>query len=588
MKRMRIVMLAAAVCLLLVFVISYIFIQDKQILSPQDITLTVRAAGQEAELRLWHNYFDGKEYLFLPSFCGESASCHISQGTFAAQAWDGQRLGWSGRLDTLEDGEHTLRLKGADYGVVVMRSANVPALFITTASGSLEYIEAEKGNSESGMYEMVGADGRILASGELNKLKARGNVTFLEDKKPYQMSLSEPADLLGTGELENYILLANRQDQSLLRDRIVYDLAGEMGLAYSPVSIHVDLYINREYRGSYQLSEKVEAAPGRIEIDVSGQEKETGFLAALEFAARAQEDGENYLTTSHNQCVIVRRPKEPTEAQMDYIEAVFQEVEDAAREGSIEDADIDMESFAKKYLVEEISKNLDAMSSSQFFYKDAGSASVLYAGPVWDYDKSLGNPLIEHNRSGNFQEPRGLYAATVQENGSWWYDLYQQPAFRERAVAEYRESALPAIEAMLNGAIDGYRDEIWASAYLDYMRWDPFEDFKYGEELEFETEYQAEIDTIKEFLRLRMEFLNDIWLENRSYDQIVCDPGEGTMYVTELDAVEGRKINEPRDPKLEGYQFDYWIRTDTGERYDFTEEYDGVPFTLEAVYKRLC
>ena len=119
---------------------------------------------------------------------------------------------------------------------------------------------------------------------------------------------------------------------------------------------------------------------------------------------------------------------------------------------------------------------------------------------------------------------------------------------------------------------------------MDYMRWDTFEDFKYGEELEFAEEYQAEIDNIKEFLRLRMEFLTDIWLEGRRYDQITCDPGEGTMYVTKLDAVEGRTINKPRKPKLEGYQFDHWVREDTGELYDFTEIYDGIPFILRAVY----
>ncbi len=142
----------------------------------------------------------------------------------------------------------------------------------------------------------------------------------------------------------------------------------------------------------------------------------------------------------------------------------------------------------------------------------------------------------------------------------------------------------PAIERMLEERIDGYREEIWDSACMDFMRWDTFEDFKYEEELEFAVEYGGEIERIKEFLRLRKEFLDDIWLERRKYDLITCDPGEGTMYVTTLDAIEGRLINEPRDPKREGYRFDHWVRKDTGEIYDFTEAYDGIPFTLEAVY----
>lgn len=58
------------------------------------------------------------------------------------------------------------------------------------------------------------------------------------------------------------------------------------------------------------------------------------------------------------------------------------------------------------------------------------------------------------------------------------------------------------------------------------------------------------------------------------------------MYVTEIDAVEGRTLHEPRDPKWEGYRFDHWVREDTGEVYDFTEPYDGVPFVLKAVYRK--
>lgn len=583
MRKYKIAVLAATVCMLPVFLLLRVRLMEREAVAAGDITFAVQAGEGEIRLKLWHNDYDGKEYLFLPAFCDENVTCVIESGYALSKSWDGQRLGLWGKTDCLQSGEHVLRVRGSDYTVKVMRSANIPALFITTQSGSLSYIEAEKGNGEPGMYEMIMADGSVLSAGGIEKLKSRGNVTFLEDKKPYQMSLQEPADLLGTGRLENYILLANRQDRSLLRDRIVYDMAGEMGLAYSPASIHIDLYVNEEYRGSYQLSEKAEAAPGRIPVSTGGSDTETGFLTALEYTERAQEEN-YYFVTENGQSVIIRRPKAPSAAQFDYICRTFQETEDAIRQGRIEESCIDITSFARKYLVEEISKNLDAMYSSQYFYKDAGAKASLYAGPVWDYDKSLGNPLIEHTRPVNYQEPRGIFAATKQENASWWYDLYEQPYFRKSVIKEYRESAVPVIEWMVNERIDAYRDEIWESARMDYMRWDPFEDFKYERETDFEKAYGTEVNEIREFLRLRMEFLNDIWLEGRRYDRIQCDPGDGVMYVTLLDAIEGRTINEPRDPKREGYVFDHWIRQDTGELYDFTEIYDGVPFTLQAVY----
>jgi len=601
MKKKRWFMLCASGAALLIYLFLSGCWMRRQPVTAGDIDFVVETEAGRRALKLWHNYYDKKEYLFLPSFCNgaeDAALLRISVSGGRVAAWDGERIDARAGM-ALEAGEHVLQAGETELAVVVMYSSRVPALFVTTASGSLSYVEAEKGNGEAGLYEMIAPDGTVTASGKIQKLKSRGNSTFLEDKKPYQMTLTDGADLLGTGIQDKYILLANRQDQSLLRDRIMYDMAADMGLAYSPASAFLDLYVNGEYRGSYQLSEKVETGHGRIDIDTESGERETGFLVALEYGFEDRlSESEHYFTTKNGQNVVVKRPSNPTSEQMDYIAGTFQEIENQIRDGILDESRMDLTSFARKYLIEEIGKNLDAMYTSQYFYQDTGTPGgdaqagdteggvKLYAGPVWDYDKTLGNPLIENTRPVNFQEPRGIYAASRQKDASWWYDLYRIPAFREKVAEEYKETAVPAIERMLTERIDGYRAEIWDSAYMDYIRWDTFEDFKYGEEPEFAAEYEEEIERIKEFLKLRMEFLNDIWLEGRKYEHITCDPGEGVMYVTELDAIEGRPVNEPRDPKLEGYRFDHWVRSDTGEVYDFTENYDGTVFTLEAVYTK--
>lgn len=584
MKRIRITVLVAAVFLLSVFWLLCLRYKERQPVQATDIIFRVQAGEQDFRLKLWHNYYDEKEYLFLPSFCKADAECIVNTKNALGKSWDGESLGIFGHLKELSEGEHELQVGGTQLKVVVMHSANVPALFLTTASGELTEIEAKKGNGEPGLYRMVSPEGKQLAEGALDELRSRGNATFLEDKKPYQMSLQEPADLLGTGKLENYILLANRQDQSLLRNKIMYDMAADIGLPYSPASQHLDLYINDEYRGSYQLSEKAEVAENRVPIDVSGNGEKPGFFVTLEYQTedRLTED-ECYFITQNGQAVVIKRPKKPSEKQQAYVQGVFQHMETQILEKNLSESSIDAESFAKKYLMEEIGKNLDAMYTSQYFYKDAGDKPI-YAGPVWDYDKTLGNPLIEHNRPVNYQEPKGIFAATKQENASWWYDLYQIPEFKALVIKEYREKAAPAIKKVLEKKLDSYYTEIKASAYMDYMRWDTFENFKYGEELAFEEEYGEEITRIREFLQEREQFLTDIWLENRAYHQITCDPAGGVMYVTRLDAVEGRTLSEPRDPQKEGYAFIGWIREDTGEGYDFTESYDGIPFTLKAVY----
>lgn len=585
-KKGKITALLGTVLLLSVWLGLRIWWDGRQPVTVQEITFFL-GEEEHRRLKLWHNYYNNTEYLFLPAYCSQDMQVQVTMSRRGALSWDGQALGRQNLLYDLTEGTHYLQAGNTEFTVEVMRSASVPSLFLYTSSGSLSHIEAVKGNGEPALYEMVDADGEVIAAGAVSKLKSRGNSTFLEDKKPYQMTLEEGADLLDNGIQDKYILLANRQDQSLLRDRIMYDLAADMGLAYSAVSRFVDLYVNEEYRGSYQLSEKVETGHGRMALDTETGRTETAFLVTLEYPNEDRlAEAEHYFTTGNGQNVIIKRPAEPTDAQRAYIADTFAAVQEDIRAGRIEETRIDMTSFARKYLVEEIGKNLDAMYTSQYFYQDEPQKDgKLYAGPVWDYDKTLGNPLIERTRAVDFQEPRGIYAAMEQADATWWYDLYQLPAFRETMIQEYKETAVPAIEAMLGGKIDGYRDEIWNSAHMDYMRWDPFEDFKYEEELEFETSYQAEIDRIKEFLNLRRQFLDDIWLEGRKYDRITFDPGEGSMYVTYVDAIEGRTLNQPRDPKREGYQFDHWVREDTGEVYDFTACYDGNPFVLQAVYR---
>ena len=77
---------------------------------------------------------------------------------------------------------------------------------------------------------------------------------------------------------KKYSILANYQDDSLARNRILYDLSDAVGLPYASDSRFVDFYVNGFYRGSYQMCEKVE--PGSLvpEVDDEGYLNEDGTL----------------------------------------------------------------------------------------------------------------------------------------------------------------------------------------------------------------------------------------------------------------------------------------------------------------------
>lgn len=65
---------------------------------------------------------------------------------------------------------------------------------------------------------------------------------------------------------KGWCLLANYADRSLLRNRIVYNLAEETGIPFTMDSRNIDLYINGDYMGSYLITEKIEIGKTRVNI----------------------------------------------------------------------------------------------------------------------------------------------------------------------------------------------------------------------------------------------------------------------------------------------------------------------------------
>ena len=49
---------------------------------------------------------------------------------------------------------------------------------------------------------------------------------------------------------------------------MIYELANQVGFYWTPEGEYVDVYINGEYNGLYLLSEKVEVASGRLELNL--------------------------------------------------------------------------------------------------------------------------------------------------------------------------------------------------------------------------------------------------------------------------------------------------------------------------------
>ena len=521
-----------------------------------------RADGVGEAVNLWERD-GGDRFLFLPAYM-QGQPLIVSYGDAQALRMGDLAIGDGETTDAIEGGCALVVTEGGkEHRVTVMASENLPAVHLTTQSGSLAYLHAKKGNKEPGAMTIVAADGSVDFSGELQSVKGHGNATFAYEKKSYQIKLGEKSALLGMGEGKCYVLLANQHENSLLRNRLTLTLAAELGLRFTPECRSVDLYVNGEYRGSYLLTDKVTISSGCVDITdgedaleraneafiqngfepeaygearyVEGTHKGSswpiepedvtgGYLFELEYETRYK-DEESGVVTARGQAVVVKAPKRMSEAQGAYASELLNRFERAifAQDGvdpqsGMHYAQIaDLPSLARKYLIEEVSKNYDANRSSQYFYKDSDHVDpLLYAGSVWDYDSAWGNYARQEKL--DVAAPTGLIADRASAY-SWWSALCRQEDFHAEVVRVYEQELRPMLMgvagewAMSAGrqlrTLDAYERELSASAAMNFARWRVLNHATRA--VKTGATYSENIETLRTWIVRRVAWLDERW-----------------------------------------------------------------------------
>ena len=217
---------------------------------------------------------ENKYYLFLPS----NADCTNLKLWFSAStaSINGTTLVSGEYTSVFADinaggvsKEYTLKIGTISYTLVAIKSGDVGTVYIDTQSGSISEINSkDHTTSTTGTIMVIAPDGTIEYDGIMEKMSGRGNGTWSETnvKNPYNVKLAVSTSLLGMPKAKKWVLLANADDDSLVRNQITYDFAKYIGVKYQPVCKPVDLYVNQQYYGSYSLSEKVEIKSNRINI----------------------------------------------------------------------------------------------------------------------------------------------------------------------------------------------------------------------------------------------------------------------------------------------------------------------------------
>ena len=176
--------------------------------------------------------------------------------------------------------------------VTLIKSAALNSVHISLEA-PLQTVHASADRSFGCAGYLVKRDpsGVTLAEGAVERLSGRGNASWTHsgDKRPYNLELEEAAQLVeGAGTARHWCLLSNNvrtdgHDRTGLYSQVALQMFAALGGSSALSAEPVDLYLNREYRGTYLLAEKVEIQENRVDIRKSAYltEDRTGVTRVL-------------------------------------------------------------------------------------------------------------------------------------------------------------------------------------------------------------------------------------------------------------------------------------------------------------------
>lgn len=448
---------------------------------------------------------------------------------------------------------NTLTITAKEPEFINAESTNLPVVVIDT--NGQEIHSDGKINATMAVYNDADEVNSITDTPELLTnitIKVRGQSSSTFPKKQYGIELKDALGedrsypVLGMSDEEDWILNGSYADKSLMRNYIAYYL-GRQSCEWAPNAKFCEVYINDSndptnpynYMGVYLMIEKIKIDDERVDIDkldvsITGGEAITGgYIVARDKI----KDGEASIGTAQGNFSFVSPQYENmNREQIEYINDYMNDFVNALFGDDYKDpykgyaAYLDLESYATVLAINEFLKSIDGMNISLYYYKPRGEK--LHAGPVWDFDLSMGN--VDY-RTGT--DPTGWYCVSL--------DVYPRRMLQDNDFVvmfrnkwkELRETVFTDenIDAIIDGALEQLQTggalerslERWPGQWNGMFVWpNP----SYGDE-RYTATYEAEVDYLRYFLHERAAWLDKnidgtIDLEPVYYDWINEYTGE--------------------------------------------------------------
>ena len=384
-------------------------------------------------------------------------------------------------------------IEKADFKFIA--ASGLPSVYLGTYSETKDFLTEAKGNTATGFCTVLDSDDTKDFSGNCN-MRVHGNTSFYADKKSYQFNLESDAEILGMPAQQKWVLISGYVDSSHMKDAIIYRLSKNTGDDNTPEFRYVNVYLNGQYEGLYLLLQKIGIDGGNMDLnnlevvnEVAGdrdmhQDNTGGYLVELGTAEAMQQVEENLLVETPNRWMGVKAPSNLTKAQYQYLSDLVNEAEQAlylpdgkmTKSGKTWSDYYDPESWARQYVLQEISANYDTEYASEFFYVKENDRT-LYGGPAWDFDRAITDYIvfIQNERLNYIIRSMHNNAITIKDKDNsgvmWLKQLDSHKEFHDEMKRFFFEKAEPELRKILSKDVWEWEKEIKESVIADCYRW---------------------------------------------------------------------------------------------------------------------
>lgn len=380
---------------------------------------------------------------------------------------------------------------------------NLPTVSIHTLNGEIPY---DKEHQIVSQLTIISGDGTALLS-EPGTTRERGNASRSFPKKPYRIKFDKKQHVLDApAKAKKWTLINNYGDKTLMRNMLAFELSRRMGMTYTPYGTAVDVLLNGEYKGCYQLCDQVEINKNRINItEMTSKDNEGSALTGgyfVEIDAYAYEE-KSWFNSNKGNPVTIKSPDEDsiTTQQKNYIKGYFNKMEADWK------SYLDLNSFLRHFLVGELSGNTDTYWSV-YMYKDRDD-DMMYTGPVWDFDLAFNNDQRTYpvnSKTDYIYRSGGSCAGNMR---SFTDKIVVNDANAKKQLVEIWDEARQGglTEENMVAYIDSLESVLQQSQKLNFIRW-PMMNQLVHQNFKIWGSYEAEVENVRDFMKERIDWMD--------------------------------------------------------------------------------